>query len=191
LSGKQPAYELVIRLGAGPPPENAATGELHQEARRDFLNPEGFGYVRDRDHVAGFVPHAFSDHLRPFSPGELAGRWLTVRVELVSLLKHERPMVYVSEHLPNMTELRQTPVREIDDFELGALERLAGGDDLTTDTQFGRIRAVGSLRAMRQCLECHEVERGALLGAFSYEFLRDPPLRQPKKELATEGDKLL
>ena len=37
-----------------------------------------------------------------------------------------------------------------------------------------RIRMLGSLRASKQCLECHRGHYGALLGAFSYELLRDP-----------------
>lgn len=37
-----------------------------------------------------------------------------------------------------------------------------------------RIEMVGSLRAEEQCLQCHDAERGELLGAFSYELIRDP-----------------
>jgi hypothetical protein len=43
---------------------------------------------------------------------------------------------------------------------------------------------------MRQCLECHAIERGALLGAFSYEFLRDPPVRQPKEPAGDDAEML-
>ena len=35
---------------------------------------------------------------------------------------------------------------------------------------------LGSLRATKECLQCHRVEHGALLGAFSYELLRDPQI---------------
>lgn len=101
------------------------------------------------------------------------------------MLKHDRPMVYVSKNLPNMNELRDAPVRELDAFEQQALTSLIEGEDLVTDVQPGRIRALGSLRAMRQCLQCHEVERGTLLGAFSYEFLRDSP---PKKAEPDDDD---
>lgn len=166
-------------------------GALHDEARRDFLDPDGFGYVRDREHVAGFEPHSFYRNEPRLIAGESRLRWLTVRVELVSLLKHERPMVYVSERLPNMTELREAPVRELDAFEQRALASLIQGEDLVSDAQPGRVRALGSLRAMRQCLECHEVQRGTLLGAFSYEFLSDPPVRQPKKDPSADADELL
>jgi hypothetical protein len=45
-----------------------AIGELHDEARLDFVDPDGFGFIRDRDHVAGFVPHGFLSGWRGFWP---------------------------------------------------------------------------------------------------------------------------
>ena len=58
------------------------------------------------------------------------------------------------------------------------LEAKAGrnGEDLVTDATVNRIHLLGAVRAARQCLDCHNVERGALLGAFSYELRRTPPL---------------
>jgi hypothetical protein len=174
-----------------PPPTSSFSGllgELHRQSRQEFLDPDTFGYVRDRDHVAGFLPHGFSDRLPPLRPETPPGRWLTVRVELVSMLKHERPMAYVSEHLPNMTELRDAPVRELNRFERRAFGSLIEGEDLVSEAEVDRIRALGSLRATRQCVDCHRVERGTLLGAFSYEFLRDPPaLRLPKSNQDADG----
>jgi hypothetical protein len=40
-----------------------------------------------------------------------------------------------------------------------------------------RILMVGAIRAAKQCTSCHAVERGDLLGAFSYELLRDPAIK--------------
>ena len=46
---------------------------------------------------------------------------------------------------------------------------------------FGSWREVlgdfGSIRASQQCLQCHAVPHGALLGAFTYELVRDPPVK--------------
>jgi hypothetical protein len=162
---------------------------LHDEARRDFLDPNGFGYFRDRDHVAGFVPHGFLNYQPRLFVGRPRRRWLTARVELVSMLKHDRPMVYASDRLPNMTALRDAPVRELDVFEQTSLNSLLAGEDLVSDFHPGRVRAVGSLRATRQCLDCHQVVRGTLLGAFSYEFLRDPPAA--RKSVPDGDEKLL
>src|SRR5262249_50312828 len=34
---------------------------LHLLSVADFVNPHGFGFVKDRRHVAGFQPHQFSE----------------------------------------------------------------------------------------------------------------------------------
>jgi hypothetical protein len=59
----------------------------HDDNTVDFLNPRRFGYVRDREHVAGFLPHQFDDSPRP------PERWQVKRLELVGLLKYDEPVV--------------------------------------------------------------------------------------------------
>ena len=39
-----------------------------------------------------------------------------------------------------------------------------------------RSEVEGSIRAVKQCLSCHSVERGELLGVFSYALRRELPL---------------
>ena len=39
------------------------------------------------------------------------------------------------------------------------------------DEQPRRIRLLGSLRAGSDCLQCHDVQRGELLGCLSYELV--------------------
>jgi hypothetical protein len=136
----------------------------HDSATLDFVNLGGFGYIRSREQVAGFLSHRFS---RLPQPPE---RWRVARVELVSLLKHETPGVYVSDNLPRMDELRQAPTRLLDEFEKKALDRLLGGEDLMVQRTPRHLRMLGSIRAVKQCLRCHGVERGELLGAFSYQL---------------------
>ncbi|HXT58425.1 MAG TPA: hypothetical protein VN699_07315 [Pirellulales bacterium] len=148
---------------------------LHRESLVDFVNPRGFGWVKDREHAAGFEPHAFSQ-LPKLQPASAKAFWRTARVELVSLLKHDQPMVYVSSRLPKMDELRDAPVRPLDAFELGGLSKLQQGDELVVHAAINRVQMLGSIPALKQCLECHQVQRGELLGAFSYEFLRDPAI---------------
>ncbi|MCH7726548.1 MAG: hypothetical protein IH991_08735 [Planctomycetes bacterium] len=154
---------------------------FHTYSQDKFLDPRGFGYVKDRDHVAGFSAHAFSykpqwrwvDNREWYVPKE---HWAIHRMELVSLLKFTKPAVYVSANLPNMQELDDTQTRPLDLFESDALSRLQKGEDLVPQATTNRIRMLGSLRADKQCLECHDVKRGHLLGAFSYVLLRDPAL---------------
>lgn len=139
---------------------------LHQEGSLDFVFPRGFGYIKDRDNVAGFIPHRLSMH--PNLSG--SNTWDVTRLELVSLLKHNEPRVYLSQHLPSMKELRSTtvPTRPLDDFEKTSLTNLRKGEYLVIDSTKERIEMFGAIRAVKQCLQCHQVKHGQLLGAFSY-----------------------
>jgi hypothetical protein len=150
----------------------------HVEARDSFLWPTAFGYVRDREHVAGFASHAFRRPLEPRveSPrGAVA--WNLTRLQLVSLLKHETPRVYESGELPNMERLAAVPTRALTDFEQAALLQLVTERDVVTEDGPHRIQMLGSLRASKACQQCHEVPMGTLLGAFSYVFSRVPDER--------------
>ena len=132
----------------------------------NFANLAGWGYVQDREHVAGFESHRFEDV--PVGPDT---QWQTIRVELVSLLKHDQPMVYISEYLPAMDELRDAPVRPLDAFEERSLAVLVQGGDIEAEAMSHNVRMLGAIRAADKCLDCHTVEHGALLGAFSYVLL--------------------
>jgi hypothetical protein len=156
-------------LGAAP----AESRELHRAALLDFGQPERFGYVQDVDHVSGFQPHRFSRFPELGEPKSKSApvQWRMARVELVSLLKHDRPMVYVSKNLPRMDELGDAPVRSLDSFEAHALSVLAEGKEIVSQSRPERIRMLGAVRAVEQCLNCHQVERGVMLGAFSYEIV--------------------
>jgi hypothetical protein len=149
---------------------------VHREAQLDFANVAGFGYIQDRSHVVGFEPHRISRFPEaffvPWTSGERQPeeRACTHRIELVSLLKHAQPMVYLSKNLPRMEELRSAPVRPLDAFEAESLPALRAGGTIQTRDYGDRIRMLGAIRAAKQCLACHAVEHGALLGAFSYEL---------------------
>jgi len=125
-----------------------ASNDTHQAGIVDFANPGGFGLVKDRQHVAGFQGHQFSKVPRS------ADSWV----------------VYISDHLPSMDELRAAPRRPLDDFETLGLAALRNGDDLFMRQNNEGRRLLGAIRNARRCLECHGGERGDLLGAFSYTF---------------------
>jgi hypothetical protein len=160
-----------------------------------FATPWSLGYVKDRDHVAGFVPHGFGyvpevyhpDNQRvPANPASGRAeretrpeRWTLGRLELVSLLKHGEPSVYVSEDLPRMKDLDKTSTRPLGEFEQAALESLAGGEDVVAVAGVNDIYMLGAVRAVTQCVACHDARRGELLGAFSYRLRRTPPLKVP------------
>jgi hypothetical protein len=149
---------------------------LHLDSVVDFVNPQGFGLIEDKEHVKGFQAHHFHSvpHLKEL-PGQTE-RWRIQSLELVSLLKHEEPAVYVSRNLPRMDELRDAPTRPLRPFERNALAALKIGEDLQMEATAERIQLLGSIRALKQCLACHEGQRGDLLGAFSYSLVREPML---------------
>jgi hypothetical protein len=74
-----------------------------------------------------------------------------------------------------MDELRDARTRPLDVFETGALAALRRGEDLVTQATEACLRLLGSLRAAKQCLDCHDARRGDLLGAFSYRLRRSTP----------------
>jgi hypothetical protein len=145
---------------------------LHEVSRSDFLDPNGFGGVIEPKRAAGFIEHAM--HNSPRDGLEDHDAWLIDRLELMSLLKFDEPRVYVLDHLPRMDQLSSddVPTRALDEFEKESLEKLRFDDDLVVREEEGVHRMLGSLRAAKQCLECHSVERGELLGAFSYVLRR-------------------
>jgi hypothetical protein len=143
---------------------------LHWNGRNDFLNADRIGYVRDRNHVAGFQSHRFT--MFPHT-GERSWQtsWRMTRLELIGLLKYDKPRAYVSKYLPRLQELGAAATRDVDAFESAALVRLRTHEDIVIDETSSRIRMLGSLRAGKTCIECHEVRRGEILGALTYEFV--------------------
>ena len=69
-------------------------------------------------------------------------------------------------------------VRGLGAFEEEALASLEKGEDVIARATTNRIEMVGSLRAAKQCLQCHDAKRGELLGAFTYELIRDPAIER-------------
>jgi hypothetical protein len=138
--------------------------ELHRGSLVDFINRPGYGWIKDREHVAGFQAHQF--HEFP----EWNQKWQLKRVELVSLLSHEEPGVYVTDHLPRMDLLRGVELRSLDEFERTGLPRLEHGEEIVVAQIEKRLRMLGEIRASQECLSCHTAKRGELLGAFSYHF---------------------
>ncbi len=146
------------------------------EAILDFVNPAGFGFIKDRGHVAGFDTHRFSQVPAP------ANRWEVQALELVSLLLHDEPAVYVSDHLPRMEHRRGQPTRALDRFERFGLGALRQGEDLFIASESEGVRMIGAVRSTAQCLVCHNCQRGDLLGAFSYALRESAKsqIRNPK-----------
>jgi hypothetical protein len=162
----QPGSSLPLPRSIDRPPEEtnvvlpSGGGSLHEISVLDFVYPQGFGYIKDRQRVAGFQAHGFSS-----VPTEQ--KIEIESIELVGLL-HGEPRVYQSPNLPRMDELKSAPTRSLDAFENSGLATLRRGEDLFTRPENGGIRMLGSIRSAKQCVSCHGGQRGDLLGAFSY-----------------------
>lgn len=91
----------------------------------------------------------------------------------MSLLRHDKPEVYISEHLPQMDRLHGQPTRPLDSFEQYALEVLVQGEDIFITKCDEGARMLGAVRSTKHCIACHGGERGELLGAFSYAVTSD------------------
>ena len=154
----------LVRLPAG---DDDSLSDMLEDSIFDFVNHWGFGYCKDRSHVAGFQTHRFS------RIPDFANRWKVQTLELVSLLLHDEPEVYVSSHLPQMDRVHDVPTRPLDRFENLGLNVLRQGEDLFTTRVPEGARMLGAVRSTRQCVACHGGERGALLGAFTYNLRAD------------------
>lgn len=160
----------------------------HRQNLLNFVDPTTLGFVDwdwnaqrpDLTRVVGFRPHAFGSLPElPRSSGDASNQWQIVSLSLMSLLKHRPAAIYVSENLPNMNELTGVPTRPLDQFEADALDTLKEGEELVVKGSSEHLRMLGSIRAAVQCQECHQVERGTLLGAFSYRL---------KKQISADVD---
>ena len=72
-----------------------------------------------------------------------------------------------------MGETATHAVRPLTAFEAAALPKLAAGEWVHAAADRYRLRALGALPAAKACAECHGVPVGTLLGALSYDFLRE------------------
>ena len=160
----------------------------HQTRGVDFANAPGFGVLArgdgstddaalpddadpaDAPFLIGFRPHASRTAA---GDGPLMPAWRLHRVELVGLILHDEPVGYASESLPRMGETATHAVRPLTEFEAAALPKLAAGAWVRAAADRYRLRALGALPAARACAECHGVPVGTLLGALSYDFLRE------------------
>jgi len=166
-----------ILAGEANPPPLGLKADLfaaHQASLTDFVPEESLGWIPRPREAAGFEPHGMSQWREQDKVKQIESQFHVVRLELVSLLKHETPKIYVSKNLPQMDELKGVPTRDLDDFETRALSQLSQ-QDLVVESNGFQVRMLGSIRAIKQCTECHHVRRGELLGAFSYELRAKKP----------------
>lgn len=153
----------------------------HSSNILDFVAPINFGYMQSKKRFAGFKGHQINSLHEPET-------WAINRLELVGLLLAPKPRVYVSEYLPSMEQMRVAKTRPLNFFEAEGLAKLEGGDELFFREEPGGMRMLGALRIVKQCMKCHDGERGDLLGAFSYilEKKRVPSHHEVREDIAAQ-----
>lgn len=151
--------------------ENSKTDKLHNKVMNDIFKSGSFGHVVGSKRAVGFEPHGPTNLEQEIGASQNDNTDLQLtRLELVSLLRHEEPRVYVAETIPLMNELDSFPHRELNDFETQALSQLVSErDTFMKETSDGAVM-LGAVRAADECLQCHTGPRGRLLGAFTYQF---------------------
>lgn len=115
-------------------------------------------------HLPSSTPMASSDRI-----------WRVQQMELVSLLKHDPPVAYKDQGPVSMSSFtkfteKARSTRSLNEMEVASLEALTEGKDrvFAWNASEERLQLLGAIRAKDQCLKCHEVKRGDLLGAFTY-----------------------
>lgn len=146
---------------------------FHLMGLDDFTRPETYGLMIEPRVTRGFQSHGF--HLSPQLEYEaflLESGVVLENLQLVSVNRFDQPRVYVLDHLPRMDQLTgdDVPTRELTEFERRALEQFRRGKPIVTEANSDGFRMVGPIRAVATCIECHAVDRGDILGAFTYHF---------------------
>lgn len=147
---------------------------------------EGELAATDEGRVAEDLKILYADSSRDFTRAAATNRyrekaWEIKSLDLVGLVKHERPVAYITDQI-RMNKLKETPIRELDFFEAMGVDQLKNGKDLYSRNDRGIVRMLGAIRAETECLSCHQVEKGTLLGAFSY------TLRQARFRWTAQAD---
>jgi hypothetical protein len=99
--------------------------------------------------------------------------WEVRKVYLIGLVKHQAPVVYLTDQIPNMKDAKNVPTREPDAFEKTALERIKDGENVAVEQTENTMRVLGPIYAGKTCVKCHE-QKGQLLGAFTYQLVLVP-----------------
>ncbi len=115
-------------------------------------------------------------------PAEPTEVWTVRKVQLVGLIQHPEPVVYLTDKLPNMKEPKDVPTRELGAFEKTALAALRGGEDLKSEKNGKEMRLMGPIYAGSRCVSCHD--KGQMLGAFTYQLELVPVAGQEVKGTA-------
>lgn len=147
--------------------QRAPFEEAHQRAVVNFVESQGFGLSRIRK--AGlWNEHTVSFEGKIYDPHE---------IRLIGMTPEYGPRLFTDMHPPKIKEIPDSPSRPLTPNELEALERLRRGESRTEtfppdpEQHAEGIRVMAPLFATQDCLKCHSVALGEMLGAFDYHLI--------------------
>ncbi len=175
VSGYDYDYSTTFRPLAAEPTEareKLSPTDVHLWTYFDFLHPTTFGEAIDDGTYVANRPHGVT---YPSSLLLNSERFSLEKLELMGLLLHEAPVVYETDGMPDMESIAKGEIatRALNSFETESLGKLRNGESLVVENGGETLLMVGAVRAIDQCIECHQSKPGDLLGAFSYEFRLD------------------
>lgn len=143
------------------PHRDAAFQEAHQRAINSFVESRGFGFARLQ------YPRFWNDRTITFN-----GRiYQPQSIHLIGLTPERGDRYFDSGTWPAKGELTNQHPRSLSEAESGAVEKLreaapfvALADPAVTNS----VRVFAPVPARAECLKCHPVSGGTLLGAFVY-----------------------
>jgi hypothetical protein len=99
--------------------------------------------------------------------------WSVRSLQLVGLVKNRKPVVYESNRMPGMKDVKDLPTRDLNIFETRALDSILAGEHYVAEQTGKEIRMLAPIFAGNRCLSCHD-QKGQMLGAFTYTLERGP-----------------
>lgn len=156
-------------MGASTAPiKPAAAKTFHKKNVDEFVKMTGFGLERTKPMT---LKHTIS--AEPAVAGKI-DTYVMKKRELIGLMVNPKPVVYddlILKDAMNPRRKEKLPVqstRELSALETAALSTLREGQDIVIREEPGAVRIVGSIRAQKDCMGCHDCKEGDLLGAFTY-----------------------
>jgi hypothetical protein len=173
-----------------------SVSELQRRTYTEFSNTLSFGIGRmDRGPMGHTIPspsdrYLISGAMLDFNDGR---KWKITNLQLLGVQRNPQGHVYdVSKPKPVvvpapgsdqqqaiqtvlLTDLMKitSATRPLDPFEFEALAKIREGNQLAVKVDGEKMKVLGAIRAVGiTCINCHNVEKSHLLGAFSYELQR-------------------
>jgi len=161
-------FNIVACSTATPTPEPTATRPaltvdnfepIHARYVQEFVDTEGFGMSR-------VISNPFFQESHPFTINH--HEYNVTQLELISLLEHNPPAIYITSGRPSKDFLAHSETRPLTTVEQTLLQSIVSGQNVVITPDQNGLIMLGALRPQTACLECHDTNEQNLLGVFIY-----------------------